>query len=111
MPANPGAKLDSKEKMPTTPADIGHVAPAFQDTQRFNTLIIRTEYRISIQLGDIEDLFPDAPNTAAGRMARMQVLGLFYYPLKHAQALTAFNGITAAAGPPVVRAVQGEWAY
>jgi hypothetical protein len=111
MPANPGAKLDSKEKMPTTPADIGHVAPAFQDTQRFNTLIIRTEYRISIQLGDIEDLFPDAPNTAAGRMARMQVLGLFYYPLKHAQALTAFNGITAAAGPPVVRAVQGAWAY
>src|SRR3989440_2528238 len=111
MPANPGAKLDAKEKMPTTVADIGHVAPSFQDTARYNTLIIRTEYRISIQLGDIEDLFPDAPNTAAGRMARLQVLGYFYYPLKHAKALTAFNGITAAAGPPATPAVTGLWSY
>ncbi len=111
MPANPGAKLDAKEKMPTTLADIGHVAPSFQDTARFNTLIIRTEYRVSLQLGDIEDLFPDAPNTAAGRMARLQVLGYFYYPLKHAQAATAFNGIAAAVGPPATPAVTGLWAY
>ena len=81
MPANPGAKLDAKEKMPTTLADIGHVAPSFQDTARFNTLIIRTEYRVSLQLGDIEDLFPDAPNTAAGTECTRQTWAATFSPV------------------------------
>jgi hypothetical protein len=63
--------------------DVGHVAPDFEDRRHFNTLVVRPQYRITLRIGEIEDLFPDLPNTDAGRMARLQVLGLFYFPLKH----------------------------
>lgn len=77
---------------PITPVDaIGHVAPNVQDTVHFNTLVIRPEYRISLRLGDFEELFDDGPTKDKGRAARLQVLGLFYFPLKHKKWKTAFK--------------------
>lgn len=67
-----------------TPTDsIGHVAPDFDNRRQFNTLVVRPQYRISLRLGSIEELFPDPPDTDKGRMARLQVLGMFYVPLGH----------------------------
>jgi hypothetical protein len=94
-----------------TPEDaIGHVAPSFPDQTEwcFNTLVIRPQFRITFRLGSIEELCPHAPNTAEGRMERLQVLGMFYYPLQHNQALNAFNGIAPAGAAPAVR---GIWEY
>lgn len=82
MPADPGANLGWR-KLRTKKKHIGHVAPSFKDPKRFNTLVIRSEYRISLRLGDIDKLFPWGSDTKAGRLARMQVLGLFYWPLNH----------------------------
>ena len=119
MPADPTANLGSK-RMETKPEDIGHVAPDFSDRKHFNSLVVRPQYRISLRLGPIEELFPNAPNTPAGRMERMQVLGLFYYPLKHARATRAFNGrppqpaVAAAGGnpaQPALPAIPGLWTY
>ncbi len=85
MPADPGAGLKSAPKgTATTPKDIGHVAPSFEKEHVvYNTLVIRPEYRISLRLGDIDKLFPWPIDTKAGRLARMQVLGLFYWPISH----------------------------
>lgn len=77
---------DKKRK--TTTDDIGHVAPDFKDGTFFNTVVIRPEYRISLRLGDIENLFPQKPDTDLGRMARLQVLGLYYFPLGHKVSTT-----------------------
>src|ERR1041384_957874 len=92
MPRNPGATLPSTQRRATGAADIGHVAPDFSadSPQVVNTLVIRPQFRLSLRLGSIEDLFPTQPNTPAGRMARMQVLGLFYNQLGHAKAAAAF---------------------
>ncbi len=84
--------------MKTKPADIGHVAPSYEKPKTYNTLVIRPEYRLSLRLGEIERLFLNPPNTTAGRMERLQVLGLFYFPLKHAKATAAFNGEAGARG-------------
>jgi hypothetical protein len=108
MPADPTAKVPKGQRLPTEKHDIGHVAPTLEETGRINTLVIRPEYRIALRLGDIEELFPHAPDTAEGRMERMQVLGLFYYPLRHNQAANAFNGRAASGGDPAVR---GVWDY
>lgn len=68
----------------TGPEFIGHVAPSFDsDHITYNTLVIRPEYRISLRLGEIDRLFPWDISTKAGRLARLQVLGLFYWPLSH----------------------------
>jgi len=85
MPADPGAGLNSPpEGTATTPTDIGHVAPSFENGHVvYNTLVVRPEYRISLRLGDIDRLFPWPIDTKAGRLARMQVLGLFYWPISH----------------------------
>lgn len=82
MPADPTANLGAS-RLETLPAYIGHVAPSFKSPKRFNALAIRPRYRISLKLGDIESLFCTQPDTPAGRMARLQVLGLFYWPLNH----------------------------
>lgn len=112
MPADPGAGLTPKEKLPTTKDGIGHVAPSFTDKPRFNTLVLRPEYRISLRLGEIENLFPWPINTLAGRGARLQVLGLFYWPLNHRVAL----GTTAkpALAAPIAENQDGAkfaWKY
>lgn len=91
MPPDPGRNLSSSERSRTAVADIGHVAPDFTPVRHVNTLVIRPTYRLTLRLGNIEDLFPNAPNTQAGRMERMQVLGLFYFPLGHSQRNTAFG--------------------
>ena len=92
-----------------TPDDaIGHVAPDFDDRRVFNTLRLRSTYRLTLRLGSIEELFPHAPGTSEGRMERMQVLGMFYYPLRHREASNALNGRAAAGGNPAVR---GVWDY
>ena len=92
-----------------TPDDaIGHVAPDFDDRKVFNTLRLRSSYRLSLRLGSIEELFPHAPDTPEGRMERLQVVGMFYYPLGHNKALQAFNGLAAAGGAPPVR---GLWEH
>lgn len=83
-----------------------HVAPDCVDRVHFNTLRIRPRYRISLRLGEIDELFLAVPNTVVGRMARLQVLGLFYFPLGpverdgtlHPRALEAFNGYTTPGG-------------
>lgn len=69
---------------------IGHVAPDFDGRARFNTLRVRPQYRITLRLGDVEELFPKKPDSKEGRMERLQVLGLFYFPLKHKKASARF---------------------
>src|SRR5258705_423436 len=105
MPPDPTTNLGSK-RMETLPDYIGHVAPDFGSRKHFNTLVVRPQYRISLRLGAIEELFPNPPNTVAGRMERLQVLGMFYFPLGHARARQAFNGLPAAIPP-----VRGIWDY
>jgi len=89
-----------------TPDDaIGHVAPDFDDRKVFNTLRLRSAYRLTLNLGSIEELFPHKPDTDEGRMERAQVVGLFYYPLGHKTAKQAFKGINATGTTPAVRGV------
>lgn len=49
------------------------------------------EYRVTLELGDVNDLFSAAGTTDAGRMERLQVLGLLNRPLKHPTARDAFQ--------------------
>lgn len=67
-----------------------HLAPDFDKRVNFNTVRVKPEYRISLKMGDIENLFVHAPGTVEGRMERLQVLGLFYFPLKHKRAKDRF---------------------
>jgi hypothetical protein len=68
-----------------------YLAPDFPDPRAlFNALRVRPTYRITLRLGEIEHLFRHEPNTREGRMERLQVLGLFYFPLEHRQAATAY---------------------
>jgi len=69
---------------------IAQLAPDFDSRTHFNTVRVMPEYRISLKMGSIEDLFVDAPATVEGRMERMQVLGLFYFPVKHNKAKDRF---------------------
>jgi hypothetical protein len=59
------------------------VALDTDEKKHINTIAIRPQYRISLRLGDIEALFPWSIGTQTGRLARMQVLGLFHWPLNH----------------------------
>src|SRR6266545_4719106 len=92
MPPDPTANLGSK-RLATLPDYIGHVAPDFRDRKHFNSLVVRPQYRLSLRLGELEELFPHKADTPEGRMERMQVVGLFYYPLGHARAREAFDGM------------------
>lgn len=83
--------LKAPEKPATPPEAIGHVAPSFEAPKHFNTLVIRPEYRISLRLGDFEELFNEGPTKNLGRAARLQVLGLFYFPLNHKKRKAAFK--------------------
>ncbi len=74
--------------------EVGQVAPDYDKQIQYNTLVMRPQYRITLRLGEIEDLFPDAIDTDEGLMARLQVLGLFYFPLKHSKAKEALKGKT-----------------
>jgi len=98
--------VPEKKKLETTEADIGHVAPDFIDSakQFINTLVIRPTYRITLDLGDIEDLFLNKADSKRGRMERMQVGGLFYFPLNHKMA---WNSTDDKAG----EAYQIAWDY
>ncbi|MCC6661585.1 MAG: hypothetical protein IT437_11945 [Phycisphaerales bacterium] len=112
MPASPGANLTTPPKLPTEKADIGHIAPSFDAPKRFNTLVIRADLRVSLRLGSLEDLFRNPPATETGRMERLQVLGLFYFPLGHARAREAFRGTPAqAGGTDPAPAFMGAWEY
>jgi hypothetical protein len=88
-------KTEVKEKdfRKTTADDVGHVAPDFvdNDTPFVNTLVVAPEYRVKLDLGNIEDLFLHKPDSDMGRMERMQVVGLFYFPLHHKKAAEAFK--------------------
>ena len=64
-------------------AKSSHVAPSYKDHETTNTLMIRPRYRITLRLGDIDSLFPWPIDDPTGRMARLQVLGLFNWPLNH----------------------------
>ena len=66
------------------------VAPDVEPRRLFNRIVIRPQRRITLRLGRIEDLFPDLPDSDRGRMARLQVLGLFYFPLDHWRVPDAF---------------------
>jgi hypothetical protein len=71
---------------------VAYLAPDFATPRAlFNALRIRPQYRITLRLGEIEHLFRHEPNTREGRMERLQVLGLFYFPLGHRQAATAYT--------------------
>ena len=78
------------------PTDIGFVAP-HPDVDGgpggFNTLVIRPRYRISLRLGNIDDLIPQKVDDASnlGRKNRLQLLGLFNRPLNHAESNDCFN--------------------
>lgn len=74
------------------------VAPDFADRVHSNTLAIRPELRISLRLGRVENLFPTAPSTPEGRMARLQVLGLFYPRLGHSFARKLLEGSATLRG-------------
>jgi hypothetical protein len=106
----------SPGKLPTNSVDIGHVAPSFPDEELWNTLVVRAAYRIALRLGDIDALFSENPGTEKGRMQRLQVLGLFYWPLDHTKAAQAFRGrpgtpANAATDIPAVDPVMGAWEY
>ena len=113
MPPDPSLRVAKNRRLKTRPRDIGHVAPSFEDPKRVNSLVIRPEYRISIKLGDIERLFKHRPGTKEGRMERMQVCGLFYFPL----ARTVMGGLissaifTLLALPSLTLAVEGVAAW
>jgi hypothetical protein len=116
MPKDP-LPAASPGKLPTEAHYIGHVAPSFKDEELWNSLVVRPQYRMSLRMGDIDQLCPNKPDTEAGRMERLQILGLFYYPLKHSMAKTAFNGkaeelvkASNPAGPKFPRVV-GAWEY
>ncbi len=115
MPKDP-LPATSPGKLPTSDVDIGHVAPSFPDEELWNTLVLRAEYRMSLRLGDFDALFPDEPNTEKGRMARLQAIGLFYWPLDHTKATQAFRGIAATPADPATKKpaldpVMGAWEY
>jgi len=114
MPPDPTASVTpatSPGRLPTPETEIGHIVPSFDSPERFNALVIRADLRISIRLGDIDAIFPHAPDSERGRMERLQVLGLFYFPLDHARAQTAFRGIPASAGADPAPAFMGAWEY
>ena len=67
-------------------AETGQVAPDFKPKTHFNTLRVKPEYRMTLEMGPLEDLFKNDPGTPEGRMERLQVLGLNYFPLKHPKA-------------------------
>ena len=67
-----------------------HLAPDFDKRVNFNSVRVKPEFRVTLRMGDVEDLFVNAPNTLEGRMERLQVLGLFYFPLKHKRAKERF---------------------
>ena len=71
MPSDPGANL-GREKLPTNPQDIGHVAPVLEGDPRYNSLVIRAEYRVSLRLGDMDDMFADAADTTRGPRSKRQ---------------------------------------
>lgn len=73
----------------------GIVAPDFDGRAIFNTLRVRPEYRITLRLGEIEELFVHKPDSKEGRMERLQVLGLFYFPLKHIKAADRYDAAWA----------------
>ncbi|UCG49075.1 MAG: peptidoglycan-binding protein, partial [Phycisphaerales bacterium] len=85
---DPSADVN-KGKLATATKDIGHVAPSYGEFTTCNTFVIRPEYRISLELGEIENLFPWPIDSIPGRLARMQVLGFFYWPLNHRVAAGA----------------------
>jgi hypothetical protein len=90
---------------------VGHVAPDRPDGTFFNTLVIRPQYRITLRLGELDDLFaqPVDDATHMGRKARLQVLGYFYRPLDHAQSEACYNVVwpyymTKLHAPPLTEA-------
>ncbi len=56
-----------------------------------NTVVSPADYRITFRLGDVDLVFNNAANTAAGRKERLQVLGLLPYPLDHPDADRCFQ--------------------
>jgi hypothetical protein len=81
-------EVKPEEFRKTTPADVGHVAPDLVDSKEpfVNTLVVAPEYRIKLDMGKIEDLFLHRPEEIKGQLERLQVLGLFYFPMNHKKA-------------------------
>ncbi len=67
------------------------VAPDFASPIHYNTLAARPDYQLSLSIGKIEDLFADPPGSVPGRLARLQVLGLYYLPLGHVKEHVAYG--------------------
>jgi len=87
----PSTDVSKKKKRPTSKKNIGHVAPSYGEFTNCNTFVIRPEYRISLRIGKIEDLFLHKLDSQKGRMERMQVVGLFYFPMNHKKAEDAIK--------------------
>lgn len=117
-----------QDELPTLPDECDFEAKcdsgACQVYEKFRRLYLfvhpctlgPSEFRLDLQPGRIEDLFPTAPDTPEGRMARLQTVGLFYFPLSHSRARTAFDGLAATApnpatGHPGDQAFTGSWSY
>jgi len=114
MPKDPGANLGSS-RLPTKKEDIGHVRPSVKDPKGINTLVIRPTYRISLQLGEIENLFPWPIDSYPGRAARLQVLGMFYFPLNHRCAAGSdtdpVSGLTRKPDVPKAKMAENREGY
>jgi fibronectin type 3 domain-containing protein len=112
---DPSANVNVKKKLPTKTEDIGHVAPSYGEYTTCNTFVIRPEYRISLKLGEIENLFPWPIDSIPGRLARMQVLGFFYWPLNHRVAAGAdtdpVTGLKRKPDVPNVKLAENREAY
>ena len=104
----PKAPPNDSQHANTPDNAYGHVCPDFDDRKVFNTLRLRSTYRLTLRLGSLEELFPHSPDSPEGRMERLQVLGMFYFPLSHRHAARAFNGIPASG---TATAVRGIWEY
>lgn len=76
------------KKIKTENDHIGHVAPDFLDasTPFVNALVLRPQYRVTLELGNLEDLYRFKSGSDLGRIERLQVAGLHYYPMGHDRA-------------------------
>ena len=83
-------------------SDVGHVAmDELDDKKHTNTLVVKPEYAVTLELGDIDALFGDIGSSAnPGRTTsvrqRLQALGYLYVPLgnpRHGKRLRIANRV------------------
>lgn len=73
------------------PEKVGKVFSSTYRTANVEFWVHQFVYRLTLKLGDVDSIFANAANTRAGRMERLQVLGLLPRPLGHAEVDACFD--------------------